>query len=88
MSGIGDPRSRNRTPGGTQSRKGAGPLGGGIIVAATLVVGWGCAVIRARTGSVWAPFVAHLLANVASIPGGVVGAIIYRVMHGEFPTMR
>ncbi|MFO0829539.1 MAG: CPBP family intramembrane glutamic endopeptidase [Phycisphaerales bacterium] len=68
--------------------KGGGPLGGGIIVAATLFVGWGCAVVRARTGSVWAPFVVHALANMAAVPGGIVGAIAYRIAFGTFPTMQ
>lgn len=67
---------------------GAGVVGGGIIVGATLFVGWACAILRARTGSLWAAILLHILANVAAVPGGVVGVVIYRIIYGELPAMK
>ncbi|MCC6425554.1 MAG: CPBP family intramembrane metalloprotease [Phycisphaerales bacterium] len=67
---------------------GAGVLGGGIIVCATLLVGWACAVLRARTGSLWAPIALHILANMAGVPGGILGVVIYRVVYGELPALK
>lgn len=64
---------------------GSGALGGSIIVAATLVVGWACAYLRASTGSLWIAIAVHIAGNVAAVPGGIVGAIAYRVIHGHFP---
>ncbi|MCG3124216.1 MAG: hypothetical protein GIKADHBN_02668 [Phycisphaerales bacterium] len=66
---------------------GSGVVGGSVIVAATLVVGWACAVLRARTGSVWPPILLHFAANVAAVPGGIIGTIAYRLINGEFPKM-
>lgn len=66
---------------------GGGVLGGGIIVSATLCVGWGCAVLRARSGSLWMAIALHVLANVAGLPGGIIGVIIHRIVYGTFPQM-
>ncbi len=67
---------------------GAGVLGGSIIVVATLFVGWGCAVLRARTGSLWTAIALHVLANMASVPGGIVGVLVYRLVYGELPNLQ
>ena len=64
---------------------GAGIAGGLVIVAATLVLGWACAVLRARTGSLWPAVVGHVLGNVGGLPGGVLGALLYRLLHGHLP---
>ncbi len=68
--------------------KGGGAVGGGVIVAATLFVGWACAVVRVRSGGIWAPFLVHMLANISAVPGGIVGVIIYRLVNGSFPPMQ
>lgn len=67
--------------------KGAGVVGGGVIVAATLLVGWACAVVRARTGSLWGAIGLHIAANVAAVPGGILGVVLYRVVFGTMPEL-
>ncbi len=64
-----------------------GIAGGLIIVLATLAVGFACAVLRARSGSLWPAIVCHILGNVAGVPGGIIGVIIYRLIHGRLPEM-
>ncbi|MDT0566660.1 HAMP domain-containing sensor histidine kinase [Streptomyces sp. DSM 3412] len=59
MSGVGDPRSRNRGPGGAQSRKGASPLGGvrpfsiktklGALVVISVLITTGLSMIAVHT---------------------------------------
>ena len=59
MSGVGDPRSRNRGLGGAQSRKGAGPLGGvrpfsiktklGALVVISVLITTGLSMIAVHT---------------------------------------
>ncbi|MFO0890218.1 MAG: CPBP family intramembrane glutamic endopeptidase [Isosphaeraceae bacterium] len=61
--------------------------GGLAIVLATLGVGIACAVLRARTGSLWPAILAHVLGNVGGVPGGILGVILYRVIHGHLPEM-
>lgn len=63
----------------------AGIKGGLPIVLATLVVGWACAVLRARCRSLWPAIACHILGNVAGLPGGIVGVILYRLIHGHLP---
>lgn len=63
----------------------AGVAGGLAIVLATLVVGWACAALRARSGSLWPAIACHVVGNVAAIPGGIVAVILYRILHGRLP---
>ena len=63
----------------------AGIKGGLPIVLATLVVGWACAVLRTRCDSLWPAIVCHVLGNVAGLPGGIIGVILYRVLYGHLP---
>jgi membrane protease YdiL (CAAX protease family) len=65
---------------------GAGIVGGGILVLATLGAGLACAVLRSRSGSLLLPILAHVLANVLAPIGGIAGALIYRLLHGHLPT--
>jgi membrane protease YdiL (CAAX protease family) len=62
-----------------------GVKGGLVIVLATLGVGFGCAALRARTGSLWPAIACHVFGNVASVPGGIVGVILYRLVFGRLP---
>jgi membrane protease YdiL (CAAX protease family) len=66
-------------------RTSMGVKGGLPIVLATLVVGWACAVLRARTRSLWPAIACHILGNVAGIPGGILGVLVYRLVYGHFP---
>jgi membrane protease YdiL (CAAX protease family) len=63
----------------------AGIKGGLPIVLATLCVGWACAVLGARCRSLWPPIACHVLGNVAGLPGGIIGVILYRALHGHLP---
>ncbi|CAN5556319.1 hypothetical protein BH09PLA1_BH09PLA1_19010 [soil metagenome] len=65
--------------------KGAGPLGGCTIVAATFVLGWAAAEIRARSGSLLHAIGVHIVGNVAALPFGIIGAIFYRIIYGKLP---
>lgn len=65
----------------------AGFKGGLVIVLATLGVGLACAILRARTASLWPAIACHVLGNMAAIPGGILGVIIYRLIHGRLPEM-
>ena len=64
---------------------GAGPVGGGIIDAATKVVGWTAAELRARTDSLAHAIGVHIFANVAAVPFGILGVLAYRLAYGEMP---
>ncbi len=64
---------------------GAGVAGGAVIVAATLVVGFAAATVRSRTGSLKHAIGVHIVANVAALPFGVIGALTYRAIHGVMP---
>jgi membrane protease YdiL (CAAX protease family) len=64
-----------------------GIIGGLPIVLATLGVGFACAVLRARTGSLWPAIACHVVGNVAAIPGGILGVILYRLVYGRLPEM-
>ena len=68
--------------------KGGGAVGGSVIVAATFVVGWAAAEIRARSGSLLHAIGVHIVGNAAALPFGIVGAIIYYVIHGHPPEMK
>jgi membrane protease YdiL (CAAX protease family) len=68
--------------------KGGGALGGGVIVAATFFVGWAAAEIRARSGSLLHAIGVHIVGNIAALPFGVIGAIVYAVIHGHPPQMK
>jgi membrane protease YdiL (CAAX protease family) len=63
----------------------AGVKGGLAIVLATLGVGWSCAVLRDRSGSLGPAIVCHILGNVAGVPGGILGVILYRLIYGRLP---
>jgi membrane protease YdiL (CAAX protease family) len=64
---------------------GAGAVGGGSIVAATLVVGWAAAELRARTDSLAHAIGVHIFANVAAVPFGILGVLVFRLTYGEMP---
>jgi Type II CAAX prenyl endopeptidase Rce1-like len=63
----------------------AGVKGGLAIVLAMLNLGWACAVLRARTESLWPAIACHVIGNVAADPGGIVGVILYRLIYGRLP---
>jgi len=63
----------------------AGVKRGLVIVLATLAVGWACAVLRAQSRSLWPAIACHVLGNVAGVPGGILGAILYRLVYGRLP---
>jgi membrane protease YdiL (CAAX protease family) len=62
-----------------------GVKGGLTIVLSTLGVGIACAVLRARTRSLWPAIGCHVLGNVAGVPGGILGVILYRLVYGHLP---
>src|SRR5262249_46365883 len=63
----------------------AGVKGGLTIVLATLGVGWSCAVLRARSGSLLPAIACHVVGNVAGVPGGILGVVLYRLAYGRLP---
>jgi membrane protease YdiL (CAAX protease family) len=63
----------------------AGVKGGLTLVLATLGLGWGCAALRAQSRSLWPAIACHILGNVAALPGGVLGILLYRLAYGELP---
>ena len=63
----------------------AGVKGGLTIVLMMVAVGWACAVLRARTTSLMPAIACHVAANVAGLPGGILGVILYRVIYGHLP---
>jgi membrane protease YdiL (CAAX protease family) len=63
----------------------AGVKGGLAIVLAMLILGWACAVLRARSGSLWPAIACHVIGNVAGVPGGILGVILYRLIYGRLP---
>jgi membrane protease YdiL (CAAX protease family) len=63
----------------------AGFAGGLTIVLAMLAVGWACAALRERTGSLWPAIACHIAANMAAIPGGIAAVILYRLILGRMP---
>jgi membrane protease YdiL (CAAX protease family) len=65
----------------------AGVKGGLAIVLAVLGVGWACAVLRARSRSLLPAIVCHVVSNVAGLPGGILGVILYRLIHGRLPAI-
>ena len=62
-----------------------GVKGGLVIVLATLFVGFGCALLRARTKSLWPAIACHVLGNMAGVPGGILGIVLYRLIYGRLP---
>jgi membrane protease YdiL (CAAX protease family) len=63
----------------------AGLKGGLTTVIAMLFLGWACAALRARSGSLWSAIAAHVIGNVAGLPGSIVGIVLYRVIYGDLP---
>jgi Type II CAAX prenyl endopeptidase Rce1-like len=63
----------------------AGVKGGLAIVLAMLSLGWDCAVLRARSRSLWPAIACHVIGNVAAVPGGILGVILYRLIYGHLP---
>jgi membrane protease YdiL (CAAX protease family) len=63
----------------------AGFAGGLTIVLAMVGVGWACAVLRERTGSLWPAIACHIVANVAAVPGGIIALVLYRIILGRLP---
>jgi len=64
-----------------------GVKGGLTIVLATLGVGWGCAALRAESRSLWLAIACHVMGNVAALPGGILGVILYRLVYGRLPAI-
>lgn len=64
---------------------GAGAIGGGTIVAATFVLGWAAAEIRLRTDSLLHAIGVHIVGNIAAVPFGIIGVLVYRLIHGHVP---
>jgi membrane protease YdiL (CAAX protease family) len=62
-----------------------GVKGGLAIVVSTLGVGWACAVLRARSNSLLPAIACNVFGNVAWVPGGVLGVILYRLVYGRLP---
>jgi len=62
-----------------------GVKGGLVIVLSTLGVGFACAALRARSRSLWPAIACHVIGNVAGVPGGILGVILYRLVHGQLP---
>jgi membrane protease YdiL (CAAX protease family) len=62
-----------------------GVKGGTTIVLATFGVGIACAVLRARSRSLWPAIACHVIGNVAGVPGGILGVILYRLTYGRLP---
>ena len=62
-----------------------GLKGGLVIVLATLCLGFGCALLRAQTKSLWPAIACHVLGNVAGVPGGILGTVLYRLIYGRLP---
>jgi membrane protease YdiL (CAAX protease family) len=62
-----------------------GVKGGLTIVVSTLGLGWACAVLRARSRSLWPAIACHIVGNVAGVPGGILGVILFRLVHGRMP---
>jgi membrane protease YdiL (CAAX protease family) len=62
-----------------------GVKGGLAIVLSTFGVGWACAVLRARSNSLWPAIACHVAGNVAGVPGGILGVILYRLAFGRLP---
>ena len=50
-----------------------------------LGVGLACAVLRARSKSLWPAIACHVIGNVAGIPGGILGVVLYRLVYGRLP---
>ena len=62
-----------------------GVKGGLVMVLSTLGVGWACAVLRVRSRSLWPAIACHIAGNVAGVPGGIIGIILYRLIFGHLP---
>lgn len=62
-----------------------GVKGGLPIVLAMLGLGFACAVLRARTKSLWPAIACHIAGNVAGVPGGILGVLLYLLVYGRFP---
>lgn len=56
-----------------------------IILLSVTVLGYVCAMARARTGSLRPAIFAHVLFNVGGVLGGMIYTIVYRVATGQMP---
>ncbi len=57
------------------------------LVLATLGLGWACAVLRARSRSLWLAIACHVLGNMAAVPGGILAALLHVLIFGRLPEM-
>jgi len=62
-----------------------GVTGGLTIFLATLGVGVASGALRAKHRSLWPAIACHVIGNVAGLPGGILGIILYRLVHGHLP---
>jgi membrane protease YdiL (CAAX protease family) len=62
-----------------------GVQGGLTLVLATLGLGWACAVLRARSRSLWPAIACHVFGNVAAVPGGILGTGLYLLIYHRLP---
>jgi len=49
------------------------------------VLGWSAAELRLRTDSLLHAIGVHIVGNIAAVPFGVIGVLLYRLIHGELP---
>nr|WP_148594821.1 hypothetical protein [Aquisphaera giovannonii] len=50
-------------------------------------MGHACAVLRARSGSLWPAIACHVIGNLAGVPGAILGVALHRVPYGRPPEM-
>ena len=67
--------------------RGAGVVGGLILVATTTIVGYVAASMRQRSGSVHPAIALHIAANVCAIPGTMLGIAMVWLLTGELPAL-
>lgn len=67
--------------------RGAGVVGGLILVATTTIVGYVAASMRQRSGSVHPAIALHVAANVCAIPGTMLGIAMVWLLTGELPAL-
>ena len=57
-----------------------------VIVLSVTALGYVCATVRARTGSIRPAIAAHVMFNVGAFLAGVIYTIVYRVATGQLPS--
>ena len=62
-----------------------GVKGGLPIVLATFGVGLACAVLRSESRSLWPAIACHVIGNVAGLPGGILGVLLYLLVYERLP---